>query len=306
MGLKLKTHVAIPRYEKEGGEFDHGDVEWKSGDLFIAHPSKNTIEIVAEGDGKTSDFYHQCTISDAPQASGVVVPQGEKIVFVACRSANKVMWLDAEFSWWLGEIKVGAEPNGLAWDAGRKRLFVSCIKDRAAHLVSPKEGTTHSVTALPGRPRWCVFDKAGDRYLQAIQEPSVIVVLNAESGAITTTVPISRPKAHGLAVDDEGKRMFVACDSAALVVVDLKTLKETATVTLAGKPNVIWYNGKRDRLYLAIEDTGVVEVVDCKSMKSVETVPTEVDAKSIAFDPTRQRLYSFFEKTGRIAVFQES
>ena len=96
MGLKLKTHVAIPRYEKEGGEFDHGDVEWKSGDLFIAHPSKNTIEIVAEGDGKTSDFYHQCTISDAPQASGVVVPQGEKIVFVACRSANKVMWLDAD------------------------------------------------------------------------------------------------------------------------------------------------------------------------------------------------------------------
>ena len=94
-------------------------------------------------------------------------------------------------------------------------------------------------------------------------------------------------------------------DDFQVVVVDLKTLKETATVTLAGKPNVIWYNGKRDRLYLAIEDTGVVEVVDCKAVKSVETVPTEVDTKSIAFDPTRQRLYAFLEKTGRVAVFQE-
>jgi DNA-binding beta-propeller fold protein YncE len=100
--------------------------------------------------------------------------------------------------------------------------------------------------------------------------------------------------------------MFVACDSGALVVLDLKTMKETAVVGLAGKPNVIWYNPRRDRLYLAIEDNGVIEVVDCKSMKSVQTVPTEVDAKSIAFDPTRQRLYSFFEKTGRIAVFQEA
>ena len=51
MALKLRTHVAIPRYEKEGGEFDHGDVEWKSGDLFIAHPSKDTIELVRTGGG---------------------------------------------------------------------------------------------------------------------------------------------------------------------------------------------------------------------------------------------------------------
>ena len=306
MALTLTTHVDVPRYEKEGGEFDHGDVEWKSGRLFVAHPSKNTLDVIAEGDGKTALFFYQRMIPDAPQASGVVCAQDERIMFVACRSANTVKILDTTENWWLGEIKVGAEPNGLAWDPGRKRLYVSCIKDKTGYLTSPKEGKTHGTAQLPGRPRWCVFDKAGDRYLQAIQDPAVVVILDAESGAITSTVPISKPKPHGITVDDDGTRAFVACDSGALVVLDLKTLKETATVPLAGKPNVIWYNQKHDRLYLAIEDTGVVEVVDCKAMKSVETVPTEVDTKSIAFDPTRQRLYAFLEKTGRIAVFQES
>jgi DNA-binding beta-propeller fold protein YncE len=305
MALTLRTHVAVPRYEKEGGEFDHGDVDWKSGDLFIAHPSKDTVEIIGQGDGKTSDFYHQCTIAEAPQCSGVIVPQGEGMVFVACRSANSVKWLDAEFSWWLGEIKVGAEPNGLAWDPKRKRLFVSCIKDRTGYLTSPKEGTTHGTAAFPGRPRWVVYDPKHDRYLQAIQDPAVVVIVDAKTGALDETVQITKPKPHGIAVDD-ADRAFIACDSGALVVLDLKSLKETATVALAGKPNVIWYNAKRDVLYLAIEDTGVVEVIDLKTMKSIQTVPTEVNAKSIAFDPTRQRLYSFFEKTGRIAVFEES
>jgi len=63
---------------------------------------------------------------------------------------------------------------GLAWDAGRGRLLVADVEDFRARLVEPTTGDLLASAELPGRPRWCVYDRRGDRFLVNIREPACV------------------------------------------------------------------------------------------------------------------------------------
>jgi DNA-binding beta-propeller fold protein YncE len=110
---------------------------------------------------------------------------------------------------------------------------------------------------------------------------------------------------HGLDLDLAGRRALVACDGGAVVALDLASGRELAQVRIAGGPDAIWYNARRERLYVAIAAPGVVEVVDMRAMAVVQQVETEREAHTTAFDAARQRLYVFLPSSCRAAVFEE-
>ena len=90
-----------------------------------------------------------------------------------------------------------------------------------------------------------------------------------------------------------------------MVTLDLATGRELATVTIEGPPDAIWYNARRERLYVAIAEPGVVDVVDTSTMTITQHVITEADAHTTAYDEVRQRLYVFLPRTCRAAVYEE-
>ncbi|MCL4542975.1 MAG: hypothetical protein M1118_00005, partial [Chloroflexi bacterium] len=203
------------------------------------------------------------------------------------------------------EIQVGPRPNGLAWDPGRRRLLVADVEDVQARLIDAQTGRLIGATPLPGRPRWCVFDRQRDRFLINIMEPAGVVALNGASGALELTLPIASAGPHGLDLDLDGQRAFVACDAAAVIVIDLNSGRVLGAVPIAGEPDAIWYHSRLNRLYVAIGTPGVVDVVDCRILRVVEHVVTERGAHTTAFDPGRNRLYVFLPQSGRATVYEE-
>ncbi len=109
---------------------------------------------------------------------------------------------------------------------------------------------------------------------------------------------------HGLDLDSESGRAFVACDAGIVSILDL-TGRELGTVEIAGEPDVTWHNPERSRLYVAIGRPGVVDVVDTKMLKRTEQITTEECAHTAAFDRARQRLYVLFPGICRAAVYWE-
>ena len=310
-GLKLRTQVAISRYDCERGAFNHGDVDWESGDLFIAHPSMNTIEIVAARDGTAASFYHKGSLRKSPGAGGLLCsqraedPHPGKLIFVAARDAGKVQVFDAAGSL-VSEIQTGPAPGGLAYDQRGGRLLVADINDHSARLLAPRDGRTLWATQLPGRPLWCGFDRAGDRFLVNIREPAGVAVLDAANGTLVSMWQISAKGPHGVDIDQERRRAFVACDSGTVVCIDLaRDGEEIGRVPIAGAADATWYNRRLDRLYVTIPDPGVVDVIDCRTMKVVDRIAAEPGTTGSAFDPVRQRLFVFLPKTGRVAVYDE-
>lgn len=296
--LILRQYIDLPFHPK--GDFDHGDVVLSNGSVFVANTAAGTVEVV---DGQR--LHHQVTISGCPEASGVLAAQEEGLVFAAARGAGKLLVIDAIFTSVLREIAVGSRPNGLAWNARQKHLLVADVKDNTAWLVDPQAGQVIKTATLPGRPRWAVYDQAEDRFLVNIREPALVAVLSASTLALVGQFSISEIGPHGLDLDQEGRRAFVACDGGAVVTLDTTTGIELARVPIAGTPDAIWHNRRLGRLYVAIQDPGVIDVVNTQSMNVEEQIQTELGAHTTAYDAQRQRLYVFLPSC-RVAVYEES
>src|SRR5207244_3823295 len=111
-------------------------------------------------------------------------------------------------------------------------------------------------TRLPGRPRWCVFDRARDRFLVNIREPACVIALAGGTTETDATIEVSAAGPHGLDLDAGADRAFVACDAGRLVLLDLKRDCETASVAIGGEPDAIWFNAQRNLVYVAIGNPG--------------------------------------------------
>ena len=305
--LSLHGYVDLPPPEDDGTrEFDHGDVHRDTGRVFVAHTAANTVEMVDGAKGE-----HLMTLPGCPEGSGVLCAQDEGIVLAAARGAGKILVIEARSGRSLGEITVGPRPNGLAWDTVHKRLLVADVQENQARLFTPLDSSGDvsqlpaQVKSLPGRPRWCVYDRARSRFLVNIREPACVAIFQAETGEMLAPWPVSAAGPHGLDLDVEGSRAFVACDAGVVVALDLDDGRELGHTPIAGAPDAIWYNARSGRLNVAIEDPGVVDVINTHTMTLEEEIATERGAHTTAFDLDRQRLYVFLPTSCRVAVYDE-
>ena len=298
-GLTFKNTVPLP--PGWPGLFDHGDVDRLTRRVFVAHTAFDTVEVIDADTLKSAGRIEGC-----PEGSGVLCAAEARLVFAAARGAGKVLVIDPDRLVVLSEVAVGTRPNGLAWDGSRGHLLVADLAptDHSARLIDLASGAVVASTPLPGRPRWCVYEPAGDRYLVNISEPAMVVVLAGGTGVRSGVWPVGLPGPHGLDLDRVGRRAFIACDSGHVIAVNLDG-DETGRTAISGPPDAIWFNARARRLYVAIGTPGVIDVIDTANMVVAQTIVTEEGAHTTAFDHDRQRLYVFMPGQCAAAVYEE-
>ena len=296
--LKHIGDVTLPAHGSGG--FDHADVYLPSGRVFVAHTANGTVDVI---DGE--HLRHEKTVEGCPEASGVLCAQEEGLVFAAARGAGKILTLDATSLDLVRESQAGTKPNGLAWDSKRKRLLVADVSDESARLLDPSNGKVLLTRKLDGRPRWCVYDEIGDRFLINVKEPAIVGVLKAETLEQSSSIHVKTAGPHGLAIDEVG-HAYVACDGKALVILDLTRGSQQTVIPIAGSPDVIWYNIRRQAIYCAAGDPGILEVIDTRARRIVQRLDTEEGAHTFGFDQVRQRLYTLLPKSCRARVYEEA
>jgi DNA-binding beta-propeller fold protein YncE len=73
---------------------------------------------------------------------------------------------------------------------------------------------------------------------------------------------------------------------------------------LSGSPDVVFFDGLRNRLYVAVGDPGVIDVFDTKVTARLGSVATEKDAHTFALAPAGNQLYAFLPASHRAAIYQ--
>ncbi len=302
MALACVGFVPIPAGERPG--FDHADVYQPSaaGDprLYVAHTGADRIEVIDCG---TRTYLR--ALPDLPGVAGVLVNSAHDLLFSADRACARVSIYRCSDEALLVRVPVGPHPNGLAYDPGRRRLFVLNLGD------PPGEGCTASVVSiddlrvdtvpLPGRPRWAVYDPASDRVYVNVRAPAQIVVLGPTRPWLAAAFPVPAAGPHGLALGNG--RLFCAADDGTLVALRTDTGAVEATLPLAGEPDVIMRDAEHGRLYVAVGSPGIVHVVDESRLAMLETVPTESGAHTTGWDSTTRTLYVFQPASEGAAVF---
>jgi DNA-binding beta-propeller fold protein YncE len=298
VGLELRGEVQVPPHLGHGG-FDHGDVYQPNGLVFVAHTANGTIEVI---DGEALQHVH--TIPECREGSGVICPTGAELVIAAARGAGEVLFIDPSKLAVKGRVSVGGLPNGLAWDSRRGRVLVADVAGNSFSIVDVAGQRIVGAAALPGRPRWTIFDPEKDHFLVNIRDPAAVAVVDPEAGTLRAIWSVSSEGPHGLDLDRAGGRAFVACDGGEMVCLSSVDGTEVSKVAIAGVPDAIWFNPAASSLYVAIAEPGVLEVVDTNRMAVAAAIKTEPGAQTTAFDVRRQDLYVFKPISCSVAAFQ--
>jgi DNA-binding beta-propeller fold protein YncE len=305
MALIRVDFIPIPPGKQPG--FDHADVyrgrSPAASRLYVAHTGADRIEII---DCLTNS--HLGFLPDVPGVAGILIDSEQDFLFSSDRGCARVSIYRCSDETLLGRVAVGDRPNGLAYDPARRRLFVFNIGDPpgvncTVSVVAVDEMRLIATIALPGRPRWAVYDAATEHVYANVQAPAQIVALSAMELRITRAfnVPVAGP--HGLVIS--GERLFCAADGEALVALHRDTGALLGSVALPGEPDVVMHDPASARLYVAIGSPGCVSVIDAQRLVTLETVPTESGAHTIGWNPDTRTLYAFLPASGGAAVFAE-
>src|SRR5437773_2578883 len=113
----------------------------------------------------------------------------------------------------------------------------------SASVIAVEEALVVRTIALPGRPRWALYDAASDSVFVNIQAPAVIVRIDAATCEERGRVEVGCDGPHGLGLVDG--RLFCAADGGEVVVIDdpAGAARVTRRLPLRGVPDVVWHAG---------------------------------------------------------------
>jgi hypothetical protein len=142
-------------------------------------------------------------------------------LFTSDRGCARVSIFACSTETLLGQVTVGAHPNGLAYDRKRRHLYAFNLGEPlgescTASVVDIDAMRVAAEIPLPGRPRWAAYDSARDLIYANISDPALILRIEPETSAIVGSIGVPTEGPHGLWVD--GDRLYCAADGGALVV----------------------------------------------------------------------------------------
>ena len=305
MTLRHLGFIDLPAHVKAGG-FDHAAVRPPTGQIYVAHTANDAVDVI-----DIQKERYLFSIGGLTGVAGALVAEPD-LVFTSNRAENTVGVFTAGERPRVEKIGVGIHPNGLAYDPGRARLL-------AAHVGDPARPGSYTVSiidvparkrvvniAVAGRTRWAVYDPLADAFHVNIADPPQIVVLEpGDPVRIRRVVAIPHAGPHGLDIDVMRRRLFCACDAGVLLALDADSGQVLGTETIAGVPDVVFFNAALGRLYVAIGDPGVIEVFDTTPLRRRETVATEPGAHTLSFDAMRNVVCAFLAASHRAAVYRD-
>ncbi len=214
MSLVRVGFIEIPVGAKPG--FDHADTYRAGRRMYVAHTGADCADVL---DTERRAFLR--SLPDLPGVAGVLVDEGHDLLFTSDRAAARVSIFRCSDERLLGQVRVGPHPNGLAYDSNRRRLYSFNLgeplgENCTASVVDVDSLQAVAELALPGRPRWAVYDPERDVVFANIQAPPQIVVIACQRVAIARSLTVPAAGPHGLWL--EGDRLFCAADGGALVV----------------------------------------------------------------------------------------
>lgn len=301
MSLVRDGFIEVPPGAKRG--FDHADVFRPGGRLYVAHTGADRVDVL---DCEQRTFSH--SLSDLPGVAGVLIDEPADLLCTSDRAAARVSIFRCSEEKLLGRVQVGPQPNGLAYDSKRRRLYSFNLgepvgENCTASVVDLDRMAVVKELELPGRPRWAVYDGDRDVVYANIREPAVIVVIDCRLEEIVRSLVVPAAGPHGLWLDRG--RLFCAADEGAVNVLDPDDGRVLASLPLPGQPDVLWHDPDHHRLYAAIGDPGVVSSFDSDALTHLETVETELGAHTLGWDAGHRALYVFCPGSGGAAVFEE-
>lgn len=308
--VRLVTRYEMPPAVK--GNFDHFGIDLKRNRLFATPEDYQSVLVFDLGTGKIIR-----RIEGIRRPHAVLYLSETDRLYVTDGGDGSVRVFGGENYEPVARVPLLKDADSIGFDGSRKLLYIDngggdvgqtysmvSVVDTARDTKRQDiriEGETLEAMALDAyRPRMYVNDKATNE----------VVVVNRLTGAIASRWPLASGRENvAMALDEQRQRLFVACRSGQLIVMDTNTGKELQALTIHKGVDDLIYDPVTRRLYAATD--GFLDVFDQMDMDhyvSRPSVATGAKARTARLVPELNRLFVAAPQAGtapaQVLVFE--
>jgi DNA-binding beta-propeller fold protein YncE len=305
--LKFRGFVLLPK----GALLTVLDYLTLSGQqLFVTDESTGSVYRITLHGEALSGSSDVAVFPSEPAAHGVALNQSKTLAYVTRSEVNAVDVFDPHTLKVIMRVPVADGPDAIVLDPTHNLLYVANAGARLATLIDPESHTVVATIPLAGKPEFPAVDQRTGLIFQNLRDANALaeVDITARSVKRTTLLPdCSEPT--GMAIDEAGRRLFIACSgNAVLKVFDLDTRRIVATEPIGAGPDSVAFDSELHRIYTTGK-AGVLTVVLQRgpdSYKVVESIKLHYGAHTLAIDPATHNLYVGYASLlvpARVAVF---
>jgi DNA-binding beta-propeller fold protein YncE len=300
--LALVRDVPLP-----GGptRFDYQWVDPGSGRLYIAHLGAGSVVVFDLRAGGVVGV-----IEGLPAVHGVVAVPERHLVLATVTGEKKLAIIDDRTLAVRARVPAGEYPNGLAFDPGTGRAFVSNNAGLGVGVVDVARGESLPGIDIGGGAGNSQYDAASGHVFVTVHKAAVLVEIDPVALRVVARHALSGVRScHGLLVATDLRLAFAACGGTSgptLVTFDLASKRQAGAQPIPPQVDVLAFDPGRRRLYLS-SSTGKVAVFDVAADRRLEKAGEAFvgpNAHTVSVDPQSHRVYFPLESLGGRAVLR--
>src|ERR1700682_592742 len=291
--LKLAQTITLPPDAK--GQFDHFGVDLKGNRLFATPEGSKSVRVF---DLKTGKPIH--TIGGIEKPHAVLYREDLDRIYVTDGESGDLKIFDGKTYKLLSSVKLLEDADSIGYDPKTKYLstdsggadghqtysMLSVVDTTEGKKIEDIkiDGETLEAMALENStPRLYVNNKAKNQ----------VDVVDREKRAIIASWPVTKCKTNvAMALDESNHRLFTACRTAQMVVMDTESGKEITALPITKGVDDAVYDPASKRIYAACD--GNVDVYQQSSpdeYKLLARIPTDPMAWTARLVPELKRYF---------------
>jgi DNA-binding beta-propeller fold protein YncE len=287
----LKQIAALALPGPGGKRFDYLTIDADDGYLLSAHLGAGQTYVI-----NLSNNTVVGTVRPTPGAEGVeYVPELKKF-YTSNAGDNTIGVVDLKQMKVVKNIPTDAKPDGSAYAAPFHKLYVSDERGKAEAIVDVRTDTLVKTLHFESETGMPQYDPVARKIYVNLQDQDLLAVIDPATDTVIDRYPVGRCKGnHGMALDPEHGRAFLACEGNDLMAVfDLRAHRPIAFLPAASGLDVIKYDPGLRRVYVACGSgaISIFEIDEAGHARKLEDFPVQKRVHSLAVDPRTHRLYA--------------
>lgn len=291
LGQTLKEVAKFDLPGPGGKRFDYLTIDPDDHYLISAHLAANQTYVI---DVRTNKVV--ATVTDTPGAEGVeYVPELKKF-YTSNAHDNTIGVVDLKQMKVVKKLKTEAKPDGSAYAAPFHKLYVSDERGKAEAIVDVTKDEIVKTLHFDSETGMPQYDPVARKIYVNLQDQNILAVIDPATDTVVGKYPVGKCQGnHGMALDPEHHRAFLACEGNDLMTVfDLEKNAAIAFLPLAGGPDVIKFDPGLRRIYVACY-SGAISVFhedDADHYRKLEDFRVQHAVHTVAVDLQTHRLYT--------------
>ncbi|HEX4516264.1 MAG TPA: hypothetical protein VH054_22105 [Polyangiaceae bacterium] len=260
----------------------------RTGNLVLVDPETGALQTMNVAAASTEAYrpsHHDVGITSA--AAGHVATDRTNKTLIAVEARTK--------------IALAAEPDYVRVVGGE--LWVTEPDEAQIEVFTPPPFTHVLTFAVPGGPESLVVSESRKTAYTNLWHGKSVEI-DVVKHAVTRTFESGCDKTRGIALDDAGDGLFVACNDGRIVRVDLASGKIAAEGRAGDGVDIIDFSPKTGHLYVPASRAGTLTVFDAH-LAVVKTAPVPKGAHCVVADD-RGQAWVCDPDHGSLVVFAEN